>query len=381
MLAVPQILISAVEASADMYAAWLLEAVRERMPEAVFFGCAGDRLRAAGCETVVDAHRISTVGVFEILKDVPRIYRQFLRLVGEAKRRRPALAVLVDAPGFNLHVARRMKRLGVPVLYFIAPQLWAWRPWRVGRVRRWVDRLLCIFPFEEKWFRERRVPAEYIGHPLAWRVRPTESRSEFLRRWNLREDKPLVVLLPGSRRREIALNLPRLVETARHVRAQCAVVAAPGVQLNGGGLPVITGATWDALAHADVAVAASGTVTIEAALLGIPLVVVYRVTEPSWLVGRLLVRTPFYSMVNLVAGRQVVPEFIQKNFAPARVAEEANRLLESPPARAEMRAGLAEVARRLATEGDPIARAAQRTVEMVEGRAPAATLRPVRIGA
>ncbi len=376
----PQILVSAVEASADMYAAWLVAAVRERLPEAAFFGCTGERLQAAGCETVVDAHAISTIGVFEILRDVPRIYGQFRRLVKEAERRRPAVAVLVDAPGFNLHVAEKMKALGVPVLYFVAPQLWAWRPWRVRRVRRWVERLLCIFPFEEKWFAERGVTAEYIGHPLAGRVRAGMSRSEFFERWKLREDAPLAVLLPGSRRREISLNLPPLMETARHVRAHCALVAAPGTSVEGAGLPVIAGATWDALAYSDVAIAASGTVTIEAALLGTPMVVVYRVTEPSWLVGRLLVRTPFYSMVNLVAGRQVVPEFIQKDFVPARVAEEANRLLESPPARAQMREDLGEVARRLTTEGDPIARAAGRVVEMANRRAQL-NLRPVGVGA
>lgn len=375
----PRVLVSAGEASGDRYAAWLLSALRERFPDAKFFGCAGELLRAAGCEAVIEAHSIATVGLREVLGDIPRVYGQFRRLVEEAERRRPDLAILVDSPDFNLRLAKRLKAWGVPVLYFVAPQAWAWRPWRARQMARLADRLLCIFPFEEKWFCDRGVTAEYIGHPLAGRVRPTQTRSEFLRRWRIREDVPLVVLMPGSRRREIALNLPRLIEASRHIRAQCAVVAVPGVRVGGGGLPVIVDAAWDALAYAEVAVVASGTVTIEGALLGTPMVVVYRVTETSWRLGRLLVRTPFYSMVNLIAGRPLVAEFIQKDFVPQRVADEANRLLESPSARAAMHEGLAVVAGRLTTGADAIARAAQRAVELLERGAQIPNIGPKRM--
>lgn len=377
----PQILISAGEASGDRYAAWLLAALRDRLPEAVFFGCAGDGLRAAGCQAVVEARSIATVGLREVLGDIPRVYREFRRLLAEAERRRPDLAILVDAPDFNLRVARRLKRLAVPVLYFVAPQAWAWRRWRTRQIARSVDRLLCIFPFEEAWFRERGVAAEYVGHPLVGRVRPHQSRGEFFARWKLRENLPLVALLPGSRPREVALNLPPLIETARHLRAQCAVVVNPDTEVQGAaGLPVVTGATWDALAQADVAVAASGTITIEGALLGTPMVVIYRVTEPTWQLGRLLVGTPFYSMVNLVAGRAVVPEFIQKDFVPVRVAEEANRLLQSPAARRQMREGLAQVAQRLTSPGgDPVARAAERAIEIMESASRVPSFRPGRV--
>lgn len=365
-----QILISAGEASGDRYASWLLEAVRKTAPETAFFGCAGEELRAAGCEAVVRAETLSTVGLREVLGDIPRIYGEFRKMITAAERRHPNLAVLVDSPDFNLRLAGRLKRLGVPVLYLVAPQAWAWRPWRVRQIARLVKRLLCIFPFEEKWFCERGVNAEYIGHPLAGRVRPSQSRGEFLARWNLPVGVPLVALLPGSRRREIALNLPGMVEAARQIRGQCYLVAAPGAPVESAGFPTVTGATWDALAHADAAVVASGTVTVEAALLGTPMVVVYRVTQPTWRLGRLLVSTPFYSMVNLVAGRAVVPELIQDDFIPARVTEETNRLLDSAPARDSMRRGLAEVTRSLTTEGDPMARAAERVLEMLEQPVP-----------
>jgi lipid-A-disaccharide synthase len=377
---VSEVLISAGEASGDRYAAWLVEAVRQRNPQINFFGCAGDRLKAAGCEVVVDAASLATVGLSEVLTEIPRIYGHFRHLLKEAEHRRPKLAVLVDSPDFNLRVAKRLKAIGVPVLYLVAPQAWAWRPWRTRQISRLVERLLCIFPFEEPWFRERGVNAEYIGHPLASRIRPATSREEFFTRWNLRPDRPLVALLPGSRRKEIALNLPGMLEAAAHLDAQCAIAVAPGAS-GQGATPAVTRASglepracrevtgpavaWDLMAHADVSIVASGTVTVEAALLGAPMVVVYRVTQPTWQLGRLLVRTPFYSMVNLVAGRKVVEELIQDAFTPAAVAAEARRLLASPSARAEQRRELAEVSRLLATDGDPIARAAGRVEEML----------------
>ena len=367
------VLISAGEASGDRYAAWLVEAVRRADPQVNFFGCAGDHLKAAGCEVIVDAASLSTVGLSEVLTDIPRIYGHFRRLLQEAERRRPKLAVLVDSPDFNLRVAKRLQKIGVPVLYLVAPQAWAWRPWRTRQIARLVERLLCIFPFEEAWFRERGVNAEYIGHPLAGRIQANTSREEFFARWNLRPDRPLIALLPGSRRKEIALNLPGMLDAVAklngHRSVQCAIAVAPGLPAGtlAAGITQVSGAAaaWDLMAHADVSIVASGTVTVEAALLGAPMVVVYRVTQPTWRLGRLLVRIPFYSMVNLVAGRAVVTELIQDAFTPDAVAAEARRLLDSAQARADQRRGLAEVSRLLATDGDPIGRAAQRVLEML----------------
>ncbi len=355
-----------------MYAAWLVEALRERLPEAECFGCAGEQLRAAGCEALLRAESIAVVGLAEVAAEIPRVWRQYRRLVTEAMERRPELAVLVDAPDFNLRLARHFRRQGVPVLYLVAPQAWAWRPWRVRQLRRVVDRLLCIFPFEEEWFRERGVNAEYIGHPLTGRVRPQFTREEFFSRQRLDPRRPLLALLPGSRRREAALNLPVMVEAAARCHAQSIIAAPQGLHLPEASIPVVRGATYDALAHADVALVASGTATIETALLGTPMVVVYRVTEPSWWLGRLLVRTPFYSMVNLVAGRRVVPELIQDAFTAARVADEIRLLLRDYTARNAIRAGLAEVARKLTAVADPLGRAADRALEMLKVGHPAA---------
>ena len=368
----PRIFLSAGEASGDMYAAWFVEALRERVPEAECFGCAGPRLRDAGCAPLLRSESIAMVGLAEVAGEIPRVWRQYRRLVTDALERRPELAVLVDAPDFNLRLARHLRRHGIPVLYLVAPQAWAWRPWRTGQLRRLVDRLLCIFPFEEAWFRQRGVNAEYIGHPLAGRVRPRWSREEFFSRQRLDLRQPLLVLLPGSRRREISLNLPVLVEAAARCKAQSLIAAPPELPLPEAPLPVVRGATYDALAHADLALVASGTATIEAAMLGTPMVVVYRVTEPTWWLGRLLVKTPFYSMVNLVAERRLVPELIQDAFTPTRVADEAQRLLGNRDARDMMRVRLAEVARKLIPVSDPLGRAAERAVEMLKSGSPAA---------
>lgn len=361
-----KIFFSAGEASGDMYAAWLLDALKQRLPCAEFFGSAGPRLRAAGCEALLRSEDIAVVGLAEVLGEIPRVWREYRRLVSEALERRPDLAVLVDAPDFNLRLARRFRRNGIPVLYLVAPQAWAWRPWRARLLRRVVHRLLCIFPFEEAWFRERGVNAEYIGHPLAGRVQASLGRDEFFRRAHLDPKRRLLVLLPGSRRREAALNLPPMVEASARVDAQAIVALPPDLPLPGISVPVVRGATWEALAHADIALVASGTATIETALFGTPMVVVYRVTEPTWWLGRLLVSTPFFSMVNLVAGRRVVPELIQDAFTPAKAAEELSRLLNDDAERRAMQAGLRDVAGKLASVPDPIARAADRAAEMLE---------------
>jgi len=372
----PSILVTAGETSGDLYAARLVEALRRRLPRASFFGCAGPRMRAAGVEPVVDAASLAVVGLVEVVSHIPRIYREFRKIVGEARRRRPDLAVLTDSPDFNLPLARSLARLGVPVIYLVAPQVWAWRKGRLRSMRRVIRRLLCIFPFEEEFFRRHGVAAQYIGHPLAHRVRPTLSRADFLRKYHLPDDRPLVVLLPGSRAGEIRRHLAPLAEAAERLRrteAVCALLAlAPGT---GGvtfwepfrwpAIQVIEGDTWNAIAHAEVALAASGTVTIEAALLGTPMVVFYRVSPLSWLLGRILVDVPFYSMVNLIAGRPVVPELMQNEVSGESLAEHGRRLLADEEARRRMKAELAEVARALSGDEDPIEKAAACVIELL----------------
>ena len=373
----PTILISAGEASGDLYAAALTAALRRRWPEAEFFGCAGPRMAAAGVEQVVDAGQLSVVGLAEVVRDIPRIYGEFRELAAEAERRQPRLAVLTDSPSFHLRLAKKLKRHGIPVIYLVAPQIWAWKKWRVRQVRRDVDLLLCIFPFEEQFFRGHGVKAVYIGHPLTRIIRPRYAKGAFLAKHGIPRDRPLLVLLPGSRAGEAARHLSLLAEAADRLhrdRPAAFILAAPPGAVSGRGpsfwepisrspIKIIEGETWDAIAHADLALAASGTVTVEAALLGTPMVTFYRVSEITWLLGRLLVDVPFYSMVNLIAGRQGVPEIMQHNLTGARLAHEAALLLGDGSACGEMKRGLSEVAGRLAVAEDPLERAA----DLIEG--------------
>ncbi len=366
-----KILVSAGEASGDFYAARLVEVLRHRFPEADFFGCAGRHMRAAGVRAVVDASQIAVVGLFEVVSHIPRIYAEFRRLAAAAAAAKPDLAILTDSPDFHLRLAPRLKRLGIPVLYLVAPQVWAWRKKRIDVIRRNVDRMLCIFPFEEEFFRRHGVRADYIGHPLARIVKPSLSREEFFQKHGLEEGHPLITLLPGSRQGEISRHLPSLLVATETLRQQCScsfLLALPGglrhaaaVREEAGGRPVVVveGETWDAIAHADLALAASGTVTVEAALLGTPMVTFYRVSRPSWWMGRVLVRVPFYSMVNLVAGRRVVPELMQNEMTGGSIAGEALRLLNRPADREEMKRSLAQVAARLASDADPMQKAAR----------------------
>ena len=378
-----KILVSAGETSGDLYASLVVGELRRLLPGATFFGCTGPRLRAAGVRTVVDADSLAVVGLLEVVAHIPRIYGEYRTLLREAAQEKPDLAILTDSPDFHLRVARRLHRMGIPVVYLVAPQAWAWRKGRIKGMRRTLRRLLCIFPFEEEFFQREGVPTTYIGHPLAGLVRPSLSRDEFFRKHRLAASRPLVTVLPGSRRGEAARHLPALLDAAERLyREQALNLVLPASANTGaaffneraGGSPirVIEGESWDAMAHADLALAASGTVTVEGALLGTPMVTFYKVAAPSWVAGRLLVKVPFYSMVNLIAGRAVAPELMQGRMTGEALAREARRLLTDENARAEMKAGLAEVREKL-SQGGPGGRSAAASAaaivqEILEGQ-------------
>ena len=373
------ILISAGEASGDLYAALLVDELRRLWPAARFFGCTGPRMRKAGVETVVDAASLSVVGLLEVVSHIPRIYGEYRKLQAAARNRRPDLAILTDSPDFHLRLAGKLHRQGIPVVYLVAPQVWAWRQGRIRGMRRTIRHLLCIFPFEEEFFRNHGVPATYIGHPLAGRVKPQLSRADFFRKHRLPPGRPLISVLPGSRRGEAARHLPPLLDAVgRLYRDQAASFILPASATAGVGffqervgaapIQVIDGESWDAIAHSDLALAASGTVTVEAALLGTPMVTFYKVTAASWLLGRMLVRVPFYSMVNLIAGRAVVPELMQSACTGERLAAAARRLLTGAAACAQMRSDLAEVAARLSGGGQSMARACAIIQDLMEGQ-------------
>jgi len=369
------ILISAGESSGDMYAARLASALQSRV-DVQLFGMGGPRMRDAGVELVADCSEVSLVGIVEIAKKYPALKRVFKRLLSESDRRAPRLAILTDFPGFHLRLARELKRRKVPNVYFVCPQFWAWRPWRANLVRRRFVRGLCIFPFEQEWYRARGVTADFVGHPLVGNVAARRSRQEFAADYGLDSSKPIVTILPGSRSGEIAHHMPRLMEGCRllaKARAvQFVVALAPGMSKSriANYLPpdlpicVVEDATYDALGAADLTILSSGTATVEAALMNAPMIVVYRLSPITAGIARLLVQTSMFAMVNLIAGRQVVPELVQKDFTPKRVADEAIRLLDSPEVRAEMQQGLAEVRTKLGPPG-AIDRAAEIIVGML----------------
>jgi len=377
-MSAPKILISAGEASSDMYAARLATALRKRTG-AQLFGMGGPCMAAAGVELIADYHEVAVVGIAEVLHKIPTVVRVQNRLAWEATKRGASLAILVDSPGTHLGVARRLKNKGIPVGYFIGPQVWAWRSGRVRIVKRLVNRMIVIFPFEEKIYRDAGVPVDFVGHPLVDVVRTTMTREEFAARHALNPSRPIVTLLPGSRRSEIARHYGTVLEAcerldrsmasrgvqfihavAPHLKdAMLAPYARPGLEVKR-----IEGATYDALAAADCAIVASGTATVEAAILGTPMVIIYRVAPVTAAILRHMIRTPFIGMVNLIAGRLVAPELIQDAFTPEAIEAQMRRLLESDAARAEAKAGLAEVRAQMGP-GGAIERAADIFAEML----------------
>ena len=356
-----------------MYAARLAVDLRKRTG-AHIFGLGGPRMAEAGVELIADYHEVAVVGIAEVLHKIPAVVSVQNRLAREAVRRKADLAILVDSPGTHLGVARRLKPKKIPVGYFIGPQIWAWRAGRVRIVRRRVKKMVVIFPFEEKIYRDAGVPVEFVGHPLVDVVKADVSREVFAAQHGLDPDQPIVALLPGSRKNEVARNYPVIVRACAQLagsggligQAQFVHVAAPGLgpeqfaPYAQPGLKIhrVEGRAYDALAAADCAIVASGTATIEAALLGTPMVVVYRVSPVSAFLARPLIRTQFFAMPNLIAGEQVVAELIQDAFTAEAVAEEVARLLDSPDERAAMRADLKEVSSCLGP-GGAIERAAE----------------------
>jgi lipid-A-disaccharide synthase len=373
--AAPQILISAGEASGDMHAARLARALQARSGAHVF-GMGGPRMKDAGVELVADAKDIAVLGITEVIHKVPTVLKILRLLRKEAARRKPALAILVDSPGTNLPLAKKLRRLGVPVVYFIAPQVWAWRPWRIRAMKKNLSRVLVIFPFEEEIYRNAGIPVDFVGHPLVDVVKPNAARADFLAAQGLDASRPVVALLPGSRPTEISLNLPAMLDAceslARDLRPQFTMAAAPGLEDGffqrylrpGLTIKRIAGAPYDVLASADCAIVSSGTATVEAALLGTPMVVVYRVSQTSAFILRRMIRSPHLAMVNLIAGKKIVPELIQDDFTGPRVEAEVRRLLSSSADREEMKRELAEVRRRLGS-GGAIDRAADALAAML----------------
>jgi lipid-A-disaccharide synthase len=357
-------MISCGEPSGDLYAGALARELLQIDPSTVITGFGSEQLRRAGANLVADFQGLSVTGLLEVARVLPRTYAIYRRLLAHAEATRPDVFVAIDYPDFNFRLAHAMRRLGVPVVYYISPQLWAWRPGRMKTMQRIADRVLVIFPFEEEIYRRAGVAVEWVGHPLL-DVAPVPSRRDtFLASLRLDSARPVVALLPGSRINEVRAILPGLLEAARIVHrrlpaTQFVLARAPhlpddffaGIDGEGLAITVLENATDDVLAAADVALLASGTVTVQAALRECPMVVVYRLSPLTYRLGRPFVQVNTFAMANLVAGRQIVPELMQDDFTPDAVATHALALLEDPRRADAMRAELRDVRAKLGTPG------------------------------
>jgi lipid-A-disaccharide synthase len=376
--AAARVLMIAGEASGDLHGADLLRALRARVPHLEVFGIGGAGLRAAGMQTIVDAGEVATVGVVEAAAHLRQLYGVYRELVRGLREKPPALCILIDFPEFNLRLARAAKRAGIPVLYYIGPQVWAWRRGRVRTIARRVDRLAVVFPFEPALYSGRECAVEFVGHPLLDRVAAGRPRAATRAAHGFADDRPLVLLLPGSRRSEIERILPAMLDAVRMLAADAsrqfvlglaptvsrdaveALVASSGVPVS-----VVAGETYDLMAAADLAIVASGTATLECALLECPMVVVYRMAPLTYAIARMLVRgVRHIAMPNIVAEREIVPELIQHEADAPHIAATVRSILETPGRRAAMVADLRAVRAQLG-RGGAAARAADIAAEML----------------
>ncbi|HLH36554.1 MAG TPA: lipid-A-disaccharide synthase [Alloacidobacterium sp.] len=368
---------SAGEASGENYAAQLIPAIRQLAPQAEFFGLGGRRMEALGFRRIVRAEDVAVMGITEIIRHIPHIYAEYRKLRASIAAERPDAAILIDFPDVNLSLARTLHRLKIPVIYFVSPQLWAWKKYRIRKVQRYVDRMLVIFPFEESFYREHNVEARFVGHPLVEVPLPSISRNEFAAQHGLDPSKEWVGLLPGSRFKELRLNLPEMIEAARQIGGdyEYLLPVAPTLTPEQVGHVrsmlhqanpriVITHDARAVLHHSRASMVASGTATVEAALIGNPFIVVYRVSRLTYAVARRVVKVPHVAMVNLIAGREVVPELIQNDFTAANAVSHLRPLLEDEAARSRMKQDLATVAALLHTEKSPIEQVARITIEL-----------------
>jgi lipid-A-disaccharide synthase len=342
-----------------MYGAQLIEALRRLDRSLEFFGVGGNRMRAAGCDTVIDSKDLAVVGITEILSHLPKIWGLFQALILEADRRKPDLAIVIDSPAFNWRVAREMKKRGIPTVYYVAPQFWAWRQGRVRLIRDYIDKALVIFPFEEKFYRDRGVDATFVGHPLAELPYPSIAREDYAKQFHLDPTKHWITLMPGSRVKEVRMNLPAILQSAMLLgdRYEYLLPVAPTLDRNflhtliGSQKITLVPESLPPLYHSRAGIIASGTATVEAAMMNLPFVMVYRVSPLTYLLGKPRVKVPRFAMVNLIADEEVVPELVQHDFTAANVVAKLNEILADGPARTRMLAGLGRVKSRLHAPG------------------------------
>jgi lipid-A-disaccharide synthase len=347
------------EASGDMYGAEVAASLYRRFPGCQIYGLGGQRMRQAGVQLEGDIHKTAAIGPFEVVSSLGSLYRVFRRLAERVETEPPTAAILIDFPDFNLRLAKRVREAGVPVIYYISPQVWAWREGRIKQIGRFVNKMLVIFPFEEDMYRRAGVDVEFVGHPLVDTVQATKSKEGFCREYELDPRKPLVALLPGSRRKEIRYILPPLCEAARLIKeqkpeAQFVLPIAAGLDrhllegiIRSRPITIVTNDTYNAIRYARAAIVASGTATLETALLGTPEVVVYRISQASWLVGKALLKVRFYGIVNIILGEEVAPELFQERMTPEEVSKTTLRLMDDVWVQSRIRGKYEQLRRQL----------------------------------
>ncbi|MBU4177418.1 MAG: lipid-A-disaccharide synthase [Desulfurivibrionaceae bacterium] len=362
----PRIMIVAGEASGDMHGARLIAALKAQAPGAQICGIGGPELTRQGVEILYDASRLAVVGIVEVLSHF-RFIREAMRALEKRLREQPPdLLILIDYPDFNLILAKKAKRLGIPVFYYISPQVWAWRSGRVKTIKKLVDRMAVILPFEQEFYRKLGMRVDFVGHPLMDAVQPTRSREDFLQSLGIDPESTVIGILPGSRKREIAGMLPVFLAAAKRMREQLVKpvfvlplaptlneedLLANGLGEAGVEVRVVRENRYDLMGACNAVMAASGTVSLELAILDVPMVISYRVSPLTYFLGRRLIKVQYASLVNLVAGREVVPELLQDEAVPEKIADATLRLIKNQAERTRMLAGLAEVRERLGGPG------------------------------
>ena len=373
------ILIIAGEASGDLHGSRVVEALLRLDPEIRVWGMGGERLRLAGAEILIDSSQLAVVGITEVLGGMGSLYRAYRNLKRLIQKKEISLLILIDFPDFNLRLARVAKDAGIPVLYYISPQIWAWRSGRTKKIAQRVQKMAVIFPFEVPLYREAGLEAQFVGHPLMDVLGSHSNHASPAHPQKDWEGNPLITLLPGSRPKEVMSLLPEMVRAAQIItrkkpKAQFLLALAPAMDSNeirkslppdGAAITMVEGKTYQAIRAADLVVVASGTATLETAILGKPMVIIYRVSPLSYWVGRAMIKVKWIGLANIVAGRALVPELIQEEARGERIAEEALRILDDEKYREEMIGGLAEVGRKLGTPG-AAERVAKMALEMMQ---------------
>jgi len=375
----PKIMISVGEASGDLHGASVATALKARCPDIELVGMGGTAMRAAGVEIIYDIADLGIIGIVEVIKNLPRLFRLRDQLVDYMAKERPDVLVVIDYPGFNMRLAKAAKELGIPVVYYISPSAWAWGRGRAKEVAQTVARVAAIFPFEADVYREAGANVTFVGHPLLDIVKPSMHKEEAYAYFQADPNRPLVLLMPGSRGQEVSQLLPVMLAACQKIREKvpncqfflplASTISREMLQniIDQFGIPVTVsaGKNYDLMQIADVAIAASGTATLETSLLNVPTVIIYKVNPITYFLGKLLVKIPHIGLPNIIAGRQIVPELLQSAVTPDNIAAAALPLLTDPAARRQVLKDLAEVRAKLGEAG-AVSRVAEVILEVAQ---------------